>query len=303
MFLAGVCAKGHERYVRKAMGSMLEMRWVLIASSKNLATSIFKKFHNIDNDLLRAQICVIRLWSEFEFIYSYNFSWAPSSINFAFPFPLPKKIKQSSYQRQFASRANMYDESWSEFRFVSVRRFLDIKFAYKLSFQVFKIILSFSPTIRCFKANCGWYLDAAVSALRTLDRKIFRSKCKFFNEQAESTYFRQFAKKANILFYSKLNLRRNSGRPNERTHVTVWCQIARTLDKNQNLLRFCFKKKAFCGLYPRSESTGYKICWRACRRYGGFLIEKKRFHRRQSGKRKSKRRTPTERGGNACGEN
>ena len=61
MFLAGVCAKGHERYVRKAMGSMLEMRWVLIASSKNLATSIFKKFHNIDNDLLRAQICVIRL--------------------------------------------------------------------------------------------------------------------------------------------------------------------------------------------------------------------------------------------------
>ena len=94
MFLAGVCAKGHERYVRKAMGSMLERRWVLIASSKKLATPIFKKFHNINNDLLRAQICVIRLWSEFEFIYSYNFFWAPSSINFAFPFPLQKKNNQ-----------------------------------------------------------------------------------------------------------------------------------------------------------------------------------------------------------------
>ena len=63
MFLAGVCAKGHERYVRKAMGSMLERRWV--ASSKKIATPIFKKFHNINNDLLRAQICAIRLWSEF----------------------------------------------------------------------------------------------------------------------------------------------------------------------------------------------------------------------------------------------
>ena len=195
MFLAGVCAKGHGRYVRKAMGSMLERRWV--ASSKKFATPIFKKFHNINNDLLRAQICVIRLWSEFEFIFV-QFSWAPSSINFAFPFPLQKKIKQSSYQRQCASRANLYDKSWSEFRFVSVRRFLDIKFAYKLSFQVFKIILSFSPTIRCFKANCGWYLDAAVSALRTLDRKIFWSKCNFPNEQAESTYFRQFAKMDNF---------------------------------------------------------------------------------------------------------
>ena len=59
MFLAGVCAKGHERYVRKAMGSMLESRWV--ASSKKIANPIFKKFHNINNDLLRVQICVIRL--------------------------------------------------------------------------------------------------------------------------------------------------------------------------------------------------------------------------------------------------
>ena len=233
MFLAGVCAKGHERYVRKAMGSMLERRWV--ASSKKFATPIFKKFHNINNDLLRAQICVIRLWSEFEFIYSYNFSGAPSSINVAFPFPLQKKIKQSSYQRQCASRVNLCDKSWSEFRFVSVRRFLDIKFAYKLPFQISKIILSFSPTIRCFKANYGWYMDATVSALRTLDRKIFRSKCNFFNEQAESTYLRQFAKKANIFFDSKMSLRRNSGRPNERTRVSVWCQIARTFDKNQNV--------------------------------------------------------------------
>ena len=33
----------------------------------------------------------------------------------------------------------------------------------------------------------------------------------------------------NIFFNSKLNLRRNSGRPNERTHVSVWCQIAYTI--------------------------------------------------------------------------
>ena len=127
------------------------------------------------------------------------------------------------------------------------------------------------------KANCGWYLDAAVSALRTLDRKISRSKCNFSNEQAESTYFRQFAKMDNMFFYSKLNLRRNSGRPNERTHVSVWCQIARTFDKNQKLLKCCFKKKAVCGLYPRSGSTWYKIWWRASRRHGCFLIKKKRF--------------------------
>ena len=57
-----VCSKGHGQYVRKAMGSMLERRWV--ASSKKFATPIFKKFHNINNinnDLLRAQNCVIRL--------------------------------------------------------------------------------------------------------------------------------------------------------------------------------------------------------------------------------------------------
>ena len=158
-------------------------------------------FKNINDDLLRAQICVIRLWSEFEFIFV-QFCWALSSINFAFP--LLKQIKQSSYQRQCASRANLYDKSWSEFRFAFVRRFLDINFAHKLPFQTSKIILSFSPTIRCFKANCGWYLDAAVSAFRTLDRKIFRSNCNFFNEQAKSTYFRQFAKIHNISFYSKL---------------------------------------------------------------------------------------------------
>ena len=151
MFLAGVCAKGHGQYVRKAMGSMLERRWV--ASSKKIATPIFKKFQNINNNLLRAQICVIRLWSEFEFIYSYNFSWAPSSINFAFPFPLPKKIKQSSYQRQFASRANLHDESCSELWFVSVRRFSDTKFAYELPLQFFKTDFTFSPTIRCFKSE------------------------------------------------------------------------------------------------------------------------------------------------------
>ena len=124
-------------------------------------------------------------------LYSYNFSWAPSPINFAFPLPFKKKIKQSSYQRQYASRANLYDKSWSEFRFVSVRRFFDIKFAHKLSFQVFKIILSFSLAIRCFKANCGWYLDAAVSALRTLDRKIFRWNCNFFKKVVlDSAVFR-----------------------------------------------------------------------------------------------------------------
>ena len=57
--------------------------------------------------------------------------------------------KKSSYQRQRDSRANLYDKSWSEFRFVST---------YKLPFQISKIILSFSPTIRCLKANCGWYI-------------------------------------------------------------------------------------------------------------------------------------------------
>ena len=186
-----------------------------------------------------------------------------------------KKIKQSSYQRQCASRANLYDQSWSEFRFVLVRRFLDIKFAYKLSCQVFQNhFVIFIDNSLLQKWIAGGYLDAAVSALRTLDRKIFRSNCNFFNEQAESTYFRQFAKMDNILFYSKLNLRRNSGRPNERTHVSVWCQIARTFDKNQNLLKCCFKKKTLCSLYPRSKSTGYKIWWRASRRHGVFLITK-----------------------------
>ena len=72
-------------------------------------------------------------------------------------------------------------------------------------------------------------------------------------------------------------------------------------------IKILLQKKAVCGLYPRSKSTGYKIWWRACRRYGCFLMEKKRFHRRQSGKsqfvRRLKRRIPTERGGNACGEN
>ena len=72
-----------------------------------------------------------------------------------------------------------------------------------------------------------------------------RSNCNFSNEQAESTYFRQFAKMDNIFFDSKLNLRRNSGRPNERTRGTVWCQIARTFDKNKILLKVCFKKKPF----------------------------------------------------------
>ena len=49
----------------------------------------------------------------------------------------------------------------------------------------------------------------------------------------------------NFFFDSQLNLRRNSGRHNERTRVTVWCQIARTFDKNQNLLKCCLKKKPF----------------------------------------------------------
>ena len=61
-----------------------------------------------------------------------------------------------------------------------------------------KQISHFHRPFAASKANCGWYLDAAVSALRTLDRKIFRSNCNFSNEQAESTYFRQFAKMDNI---------------------------------------------------------------------------------------------------------
>ena len=55
-------------------------------------------------------------------------------------------------------------------------------------------------------------------------------------------------------FYSKLNLRRNSGRPNERTHVSVCCQIAPTFDKTQNLLKFGFKKKPFAVYIRGSEA-------------------------------------------------
>ena len=106
MFLASVCAKGRGRYVRKAIGSMSERRWV--ASSKKNATPIFNKFHNINNIT-------------------------------------------SSYERQWASRANLHDESWSELWFVFARRFSDTQFAYKLPFQISKIILSLSWTIRCFK--------------------------------------------------------------------------------------------------------------------------------------------------------
>ena len=58
----------------------------------------------------------------------------------------------------------------------------------------------------------------------------------------------------NIFFDSKLNLRRNSGRPNERTHVSVWCQIAHTFDKNQNFLKFGFKKKPFAVYIRVSEA-------------------------------------------------
>ena len=106
------------------------------------------------------------------------------------------------------------------------------------------------------KTNCGRYLDAAVSALRTLDRKIFRSKCNFFNEQAESTYFRQFAKMDNIFVYSKLNLRRNSGRPNERNHVTMWCQIAYTIRQKHILSKNCFNTKPFAVYIRVSEALG-----------------------------------------------
>ena len=69
----------------------------------------------------------------------------------------------------------------------------------------------------------------------------------------------------NIFFDSKLNLRRNSGRPNERTRVTVWCQIARTFDKNQNLLKFCFKKKPFAVYIRVPKALGTK--------FGGALVD------------------------------
>ena len=61
--------------------------------------------------------------------------------------------KESTYQRQFASRANLHDESCSELWFVSVRRFSDTKFAYELPLQFFKTDFTFSPTIRCFKSE------------------------------------------------------------------------------------------------------------------------------------------------------
>ena len=65
--------------------------------------------------------------------------------------------------------------------------------------------------------------------------------------------------------YSKLNLRRNSGRPNERNHVSVWCQIARTFDKNQNLLNVVSKKKPFAVYIRVPEALGTK--------FGGALVD------------------------------
>ena len=69
----------------------------------------------------------------------------------------------------------------------------------------------------------------------------------------------------NIFFYSKMNLRLNFGRPNERTHVTVWCQIAPTFDKNQNLLKCCLKKKPFAVEFRVPEALGIK--------FGGALVD------------------------------
>ena len=98
-----------------------------------------------------------------------------------------------------------------------------------------------------------------MSAHRTVDQKLFRSNCNFFNEQAKSTYLRQLAQMDNIFFDTKLNSRANSGRPNARKHVTAWCQIACTLDRKHILFKICFKKK------------------RTSRRHGGFqkhLVQK-----------------------------
>jgi hypothetical protein len=87
----------------------------------------------------------------------------------------------------------------------------------------------------------------------------------------------------------------------------VWCQIARTFDKNQNLLKICFKKKPFAVYIRVPKALGTKFGGALVDGTAVFLIEKKRFHRRQSGKPqfkwRLKRRIPTERGGNACGEN
>ena len=49
------------------------------------------------------------------------------------------------------------------------------------------------------------------------------------------------------------------------------------LRQKSKCIKVLFLKKAVCGGYPRSGSTGYKIWWRACRQHGGFLIEKKGF--------------------------
>ena len=46
-----------------------------------------------------------------------------------------------------------------------------------------------------------------------------------------------------IFFDSKLNLRQNSGRPNERIHVTMWWQIAYTLRQKSYFIQNLFEKK------------------------------------------------------------
>ena len=45
----------------------------------------------------------------------------------------------------------------------------------------------------------------------------------------------------------------------------MWCQIARTFDKNQNLLKFCFKKKPFAVDIRVPEALGTK--------FGGALVD------------------------------
>ena len=45
----------------------------------------------------------------------------------------------------------------------------------------------------------------------------------------------------------------------------MWCQIARTFDKNRYLLKFCFKKKPFAVYIRVPKALGTK--------FGGALVD------------------------------
>ena len=151
---------------------------------------------------------------------------------------------------------------------------LNTKFAFKLTrgTVVFRGLA---------KANCGWYPDAYEKpqwAPTVPSTKSFFDQIVIFSMSKPSPRtFDNELKCITFFFDTKLNLLANSGRPNERKHVTAWCQIACTFDKKHILFKICFKKNALLDGTAVSKSTWYKNWGRASRRHGGFLIKKKRI--------------------------